>query len=296
MRISSALLFAYAASSNGFSFAPPDYVNTKTLSSKNQSFRSSLTQLKMSLKESTYDALSSKITMKLELQTTDFTQTYEGDSWKCSKTGVEGTAEWMSESSPKFLTGVSYCTRNGSSGDEQMINVWMGPSYDVPHMLLKFGHKSSDDTYYVIADYIVRGGTPIGSDPQMLEAYYGLDVASAWTKAMKNDGAYALPPSMQFDSRIISSPAQLAVGGLSKIDADSIAMSHVDRFLSWLDDAKPVMARSRGAFNLRDDKIRQYYYKGEVKKNVEEFGEKLGPIVGAVNTGPTAEAYVGGGS
>jgi hypothetical protein len=48
--------------------------------------------------------------------------------------------------------------------------------------------------------------------------------------------------------------------------------------------------------NLRDDKLRQFFYRGELNKNIKEFGDSLGPTIAAVNTGPTAEAYVGGGS
>jgi hypothetical protein len=70
----------------------------------------------------------------------------------------------------------------------------------------------------------------------------------------------------------------------------------VNRFLSWVEKAQPIMARTRGSFNLRDDKLRQYYFKGEVAKNMARLGNDLGVKVGAANTGPTAEAYVGGGS
>jgi len=251
--------------------------------------------LKMSMRD-TYDRLTSKVTDKLGLQGTDFAAAYEGSSWE-SELGVKGTAVWMSEISPKYLTGVSYCTRQGGATTEELtINIWMGPSYDTPHMLLTFGEQQPGGTYAVTADYLVRGATPIGSDPQMIEAYYGSEVISAWTRAYNSEGAQPLAPQRAFASRLLNSPARIAVGGLTKLDADSIANEHVDRFLAWLDNAQPVMARSRGSFNLRDDKLRQYFYRGEVTKNIAELGETLGATVGACNTGPTAEAYVGGGS
>ena len=64
----------------------------------------------------------------------------------------------------------------------------------------------------------------------------------------------------------------------------------------WVDEAQPIPARSRGSMNLRDDKLRQYFYRGEVTRCVKELGDDLGSVVAAGNTGPTAESYVGGGS
>jgi hypothetical protein len=68
------------------------------------------------------------------------------------------------------------------------------------------------------------------------------------------------------------------------------------RFLTWLDAAQPIPARLRGSFNMRDDKLRQFFYRGQVQKQVKLLGDGLGQTVAVVNTGPTAEAYVGGGS
>lgn len=250
----------------------------------------------MSMKPA-FDALSSKVQDKLELQATDFTEVTGGKSWSCSVSGSSGTAEWFSELSPKFLTGVTFSSRTNPYGkghvEEFMINIWMGPSYDVPNVLLTFGEQS-DEKYHVTADYVIRGATPVGSDPQYMEAYFNEDVSKFWDSA--NDGAAPLAPPKSMDTRLLASPAKISVGDLSLEKATEICDKHIDRFLEWLEAAKQVPARSRGSFNMRDDKLRQFYYKGEVTKSVEDFGSQLGPVVAAVNTGPTAEAYVGGGS
>jgi len=246
--------------------------------------------------KSTYDEVTSKVYQTLGLQVTDFTQTFNAQTWSDPTSGVNGAADWLSEANPKFLTGVSYCSRvGGNAGEVFTLNIWMGPSYDVPNMLLEFGQKP-DGTYAVTADYVMRGSTPIGSDPQMMECYYGPSTIDAWNRAYSSAGATPLGPALAFESRLLDSPAKIAVGNIGQADADAVVKNHVDTFLGWLEGAQQVPARSRGSFNLRDDKIRQYFYKGEYNKNVAEFGEQLGGVVAAVNTGPTAEAYVGGGS
>ena len=169
----------------------------------------------------------------------------------------------------------------------------MGPSYDVPNMLLTFG-EDTPGSYSVVADYVARGSTPMGSDPSYIESFYGEDVTSAWTKAYSL--GTALPPAAEFMGRMLNSPAHVAVTGLTKADAASLVQEHINRFLAWVDAAQPIPARSRGAMNLRDDKLRQFFYQSQLAKCTAEFGPGMGPTIAAVTNGPTAEAYVGGGS
>ncbi len=74
-----------------------------------------------------------------------------------------------------------------SSHDVVMIHIGspnnhnrMGPSYDVPHMLLTFAYDSSltatSSSCSLMADYVARGATPLGSDGQYLENFYGSNV------------------------------------------------------------------------------------------------------------------------
>ena len=138
-----------------------------------------------------YDSLSSKVSAQLGLQATDFCETFQAATWQSitpATTGgvqasVQGTAAWWSEASPQFLTGVSTCTRVQGPAEELTINVWMGPSYDIPHMLLTFGGNADGSTYHVSADYVPRGANVMGSDPQYMQAYYNEQVRDAWTAA-----------------------------------------------------------------------------------------------------------------
>lgn len=169
----------------------------------------------------------------------------------------------------------------------------MGPSYDVPHMLLTFGEEAGG-RYSLNADYVIRGSTPFGSDPSYMDAYYGQPVTDAWAQAHATGTTCA--PLAEFESRMLHSPARISVTGLDAGTAQSLAEQHLSRFLSWLQTAEDIPARNRGSMNMRDDKLRQFFYRGQAKQSIAEFGEALGATVAAVNTGPTAEAYVGGGS
>lgn len=246
---------------------------------------SSSSRLFNNVMEGTYTTLFDQVNAALGLQQTDFTATYlnGGTSWTCPMTGSKGTAEWYSESSPQFLTGVSKCSQVDVGGAEFSINVWMGPSYDVPNMLLKFGATADGSNCFVIADYVPRGATPLGSDASYSEAYYGGEVANAWNSAASIPGVTSLPPDMSMEFRTLYSPARIAFAGLTQADATNIATSHVQRFLSWVQSAPQVPARSRGSFNLRDDKLRQFYFRGEVQKNCAMFGPDLGMSVAAVS-------------
>jgi hypothetical protein len=160
---------------------------------------------------------------------------------------------------------------------------------------MTFGEESNG-RYAVTADYVARGDTPIGSNPQYINMFYGEDVTTTWTSAYNTEGSQPLAPQGSFEERLLASPARIAVGGLSRDVADRIVSNHLDRFLAWVDAAEPIPARSRGSMNLRDDKLRQFFYRGELTRCVKDLGNNLGSVVAAGNTGPTAESYVGGGS
>lgn len=242
------------------------------------------------------DNLAGQVTAQLGLQATDFTQVYQTQTWFDG--GSSGAAEWMAEASPQYLTGVNKCIRNYNGKEELTLNIWVGPSYDVPHMLLTFGEDSpGSGRYHLMADYVPRGMTPIGSDPQYMEAYYGPDVTDAWARASSALGASSLAPPPSMFSRVLISPARISLTGLSMQDAEAAASAHVQRFLSWLTTSQPLMARLRGSFNSRDDKLRQFYFRGEFETNSRILSNgEIARNVAMAHTGPISEAYVGGGS
>lgn len=292
MRISSGFLLSLAWVPAVIAFAPlnPSVHNrARQVSSRYMSLRP------------VYDELCQKVGAQFDLKYTDFTSVIGGQSWECPT--ASGTAEWLDESSPRFLTGVSFLTRENDPAigllEELTINVWMGPSYDTPHMLLTFG-EAGDGQYYVTADYVPRGPNVLGSDPQYLGMYYGPDVQQAWSDAYPPPGqasdSFPLRPAYEFESRLLDSPCRISVVGMDASKASTLATQHVERFLAWVDQAEPIPARSRGAFNMRDDKLRQYFFRGQYQLQARLLGEELGSVVAAANTGPTAEAYVGGGS
>jgi hypothetical protein len=156
-------------------------------------------------------------------------------------------------------------------------------------MLLTFGCNDDGSTYHISTDYVPRGANVMGSDPQYMQASNNEQVLDARTAAAA--AGTPLPPAVQVELRVIDSPAKIAVTGLTAAQAEAIAVAQTDRFLGWVAAAaQPIAARLRGSFNLHDD------YRGQVGKQVAALRQDLGMTVAAVNTAPTAEAYVGGGS
>ena len=242
-----------------------------------------------------FDAVNADLGLKL----TDFTEVYGAKSW--SAEGWSGTTEWYDEAKGSKLTGVSKNAVTGASNGafSRTLNIWMGPGYMLPHLLLTVGGEASGG-HYVVADYVARGPTPLGSDQSYLDTYFAAkDVLDAFDSALKLPGAVPLPPPSSFFSRLLRSPVAVAVGGLSAADANTIATgnvsvvgqcrhwtmsltltciyslysfpAHVTRWLAWLKDAKAVEARQRGAINTRDDKQRQFFYRAAVTERYAFF-------------------------
>lgn len=76
-----------------------------------------------------FESLAGQAVQTLGLQETDFTDTYNARTW-ASNTAT-GTAVWLSEASPKWLTGVSLCTRinNDGTNEQLTINIWYVERY-----------------------------------------------------------------------------------------------------------------------------------------------------------------------
>mmetsp|Transcript_17024 Transcript_17024/g.34098 ORF Transcript_17024/g.34098 Transcript_17024/m.34098 type:complete len:262 (-) Transcript_17024:34-819(-) len=227
-------------------------------------------------------SLLSSVSSQIPLTPTDYTSVVGSHP--------RGSATWHAESSPQFLTGVSSYVCDGAVG----LDCWMGPSYDVPNCLLTVA-ECEGGSFEVRADLVARGADPLGSNPQILEKYYNPHLA--WRdEAMAMPGAKALPPLGSFNRRLIDSPMKLEIGGLDFDSAKSLAEGHLSFWLGAVADAQQVAARLRGGFNLRDDKIRQFYYRGLAEEFTAMYGEDEGRLIASLHTGPVAEAYVGGGS
>jgi len=282
-------------------FAPPHAMRHHGRAFSSTPYSSRGIGMAMSLRY-VFDELCDTLVDQLSLKATDFAPTYHAQEW--SSETASGTADWWDEYSPRYLTGVSILTRYNDPAvglaEELTINVWMGPSFDVPHLLLTFG-EAAEGEYHITADYVPRGATVLGSDPQYWQTYYAdVDVQAAWKAAYPPIGVessiFPLRPPYEAETRLLASPLRISVVGLTDEQCATMARRHVSRFLVWLKEAETVPARSRGAFNLRDDKLRQFYFRGQMQQQTRLLGPELGRTIAVVNTGPTAEAYVGGGS
>jgi hypothetical protein len=263
--------------------------------SKCKIFQSHLT-LQCSIKD-LENVLFDKINKQFDLKRTDYTNAIEMSQFNLKSGESEkeciGTADWYDEKKGSKLTGVSRFSiaDTKSSNVEFSIDIWMGPGYMVPHMLLCLG-STSVDTYFLKTDYFPRGPTPFGSDQNYLDLYYNTEVFAL----QKSINSSPLPPSTSFAARLVQSPAYSAITGLSLTDLETAATQHVDRWLQWMAAAKTVEARQRGAINSRDDKLRQFYFRGKLESFQQSYGAQTSKAMAAAFTGPLAEAYIGGGS
>lgn len=240
--------------------------------------------------------LFNKINDALGLKQTEFADKYDATTF--SHNGFEGECTWWDETKGSKLTGISKNgIRHPNSGfASYQLNCWMGPAYNCPHMLLTLSvDPRSFQGIGVRADYLARGPTPLGSDQTVLDTFYDKNVISWYDKAVSSQGASFLPPHPSFFARLLRSPAELAVAGLDEKTAAAIATEHVERWISFIQEAKQNEARQRGAINTRDDKQRMFAYRAELYDCIEWVGADFGAKLGAARTGPVAEAYVGGG-
>ena len=114
------------------------------------------------------------------LKLTDFTEVYQAKSWK--EGDWSGTCEWHDETKGSKLTGVS---KNGVSGPNgyfsRTLNIWMGPGFLVPHLLLTVGSDPAKHTgMSVTADFVPRGPFPLGSDQSYLDQHFSSKDVLEW--------------------------------------------------------------------------------------------------------------------
>jgi hypothetical protein len=237
--------------------------------------------------------LYSTVSEKFGLKVTDFAE-YQGvDKW--STGDWTGECEWSDETTGSKLTGVSrYSSLNNIIGKASYsLDGWMGPSLINPHMLLSFGvDPSSYEGLSLSIDYLARGPTPIGSDNTYMEMYYS---DNTYDKIASLPTAKHLSPVSSLGSRLLRSPQQLSVSGLSLDQVTEFATNHVEGWVKASFEAEQVQPRQRGAINNRDDKLRQYFYQG-FGAALQGRGCDIWRKLAAGSTGPLAEAYVGGGS
>lgn len=251
--------------------------------------------LRMGLKES-MSSMFDKLNAAYDLKLTDYTEVIGADRLDDGK--VSAQCEWWDERVGGKFTGVTKA--HVVQGDEELakLDVWVGPSSHVPHMLLSL-MKAADGTFGIEADFVARGQFAIGSDSTYLEDYYENAATLAWyADAVSKSQNNHLAPSASSSGRLLhGSPIYLKVGGMSEGDALSIGEQHLDRWMQYIADAKPSEARQRGGLNVRDDKLRQFSYRAMlVDAKAICDSEDSARALAAGLTGPLAEAYVGGGS
>lgn len=170
--------------------------------------RSSYKALNAIVMNSDLDALQAlyfdEINQAFSLKKTDFCDSYNAVNWESGT--LSGSAEWWDETKGSKLTGVSkywYQDKMGSSPrSSYSLNVWLGPSYLVPDLLLKFGECTNG--YFIESDYVARGPNPIGNDFNYLDSFYPTSyIESYYDEILKQVGASSASPSPSFAARLL---------------------------------------------------------------------------------------------
>lgn len=233
-----------------------------------------------------------KVQALLDVKATDFTAKYGTQEW--AKGDFKGSAVWCDEMRGGKLTGVSKYYMEGKGQQLASLQVWLGPGYTVPNLMVTLLSKASG-VCNVKLDYMARGSGPLGSDATYLDTYYGKESIAFYDKYSAMAKPSPLTPS--FSGRLIRSPLSLELEDVAIDTVEAMVAEHTDRWCSFMADAKQVESRLRGAINTRDDKLRQFAYSALVKEAALFTGADAtfcGDL-GASHCGPVAEAYVGGG-
>lgn len=124
-------------------------------------------------------------------------------------------------------------------------------------------------------------------------SYLSSDIALRFIRERLQNQLYC-----SLSGRLLNSPVYLSVAGLSLDQAASDSEVFIYRWLDWLTSADKVNARQLGDIYTRDDKLRQFAFKGNCASADMIVGARAGEVInslGTACTGPLAEA-VGGGS
>lgn len=90
---------------------------------------------------------------------------------------------------------------------------------------------------------MARGPYPLGSDPTYIDKYFSGSSLSQYDSLMTI--GKSLPPSTSFSQRLLRSPLEISVGGLSEEQITEYADKHVSLWLQWISEAPAVVHPSR---------------------------------------------------
>ena len=176
-------------------------------------------------------------------------------------------------------------------GIDWLVNSWLGnrqasildmnatafldQQIDVPHLVIVFG---TIPKLFFYADYTPRRNLVI--DVDYLDRYYG-DEVNEWYLALRGHENFQWSVSHGNYMRALTNPAtQSLTGELDDANLDILeayADRMVDRWLGWVDTAKPVAEEDRAALQQSDFTIREMGYSRDPmnKLAVQVFGEGM---------------------
>lgn len=249
---------------------------------------------------SVHDDVFNLLKKDFELKLTDFTSSYGLQTWNYPEGKASGESEWWDEVKGSKLTGISRTKTVQEKTSTTDLSVWLGPLTSVPHLRLSL--ISNNENIELIADYIPRGSSALGTDVNYFQKYFETSELIALHSRL-HAASGSVSTISNFYDRLLRSPnfIHVSADSSSSLKPDEIiecAKEHVARWIKWVQESPQVESRQRALLNSRDDKLRQYFFAFNLyrAKKVFHDNKSLQNDIAAAWTGPIAEAYVGGGS
>ncbi len=192
-------------------------------------------------------------------------------------TGKDGAAGFLSAWTGPEIDWLIYSwTGNPKASFTNMhLTINLGPKYDVPHFGFALG--TTPDLFFY-QDYMPR--KDLWTNPDYAEKYYNGAPNDTYIEWERSE-LFKHFISRHMYTRVAQSPCSLVYGGPDCPEGieelRKVAHAQLDRWLSWIDEAKPVATELRAAQAERDLLIRRTITEGDPANIVVEnlFGKEL---------------------
>ncbi len=190
----------------------------------------------------------------------------EGLEYWSTESGYEGSmATWTSERAEHVAN--SWIGNRKASILDMNLQVWLGPQIDVPHLVFVFG---TIPQLFYYSELVPR--RDLMTDLDYLNTYYGDDNADYLE--LRGDKRFSWSVSHGTYMRAYLSPSAHSYTTDRTPEMIEVLRDHVnrrfDRWMRWVENAKPVPESERDALQDRDWKIREYGYTQDPMNKISE--------------------------
>lgn len=180
----------------------------------------------------------------------------EGLDYWSTEGGYEGSmATWTSPRAEHVAN--SWIGNRKASILDMNLQVWLGPQIDVPHLVIVFG---TIPALFYYSELVPR--RDLMTDLDYLHTYYDEDNSDYLE--LRGDPRFSWSVSHGTYMRAYLSPSAHSYTTERTPEMIEVLRDHVnrrfDRWMRWVENAKPVPAQEREALQERDHLIREYGY------------------------------------